>query len=491
MAALALEAIHDWVDDPGVVVSWEPSPSTLSMAQEAVLSALPASYQQAQHLCAYREYAARGAQMARLNIPAWNIAGKCDIGAMTYAINAYVRRHDTYHSRFEFNDTGHIVRRTMRNPDNIKLVPIEHGEMAPEDWQRHVLATPSPLQWDCFRFGVIQRADHFTVYVCIDHLHADALFMAAVFVEIHMMYLALVAGGAPLRLSDAGSYLDYCARQHQYTSALTLASPEVRKWVDFANNNDGTLPRFPLPLGDPFVPFAGALLTVELLDAQESRRFDAVCWEANARFNGGLFACAALAERELTGAETYHVITPTTTRRTPADFMTTGWFTGVVPITVHLDAAACFSDIAFAAQVSFDSGIDSANVPFDRVLELATSELGLKKPRPGVSMLSYLEAGVPPLVPAVVSQWKELQGRVYSDVGAAHQVGMWVNRCASGTTITVAFPDNPIARESVVRYTDALKATCLRVSRGRTALRRPVPVPVIARAYSAFDVAAS
>ena len=34
------------------------------------------------------------------------------------------------------------------------------------------------------------------------------------------------------------------------------------------------------------------------------------------RFIGGVFACAALAERELTGVDTYRVITPTTTRAT-------------------------------------------------------------------------------------------------------------------------------------------------------------------------------
>ena len=488
MVALALEAIHDWVDSPGVVISWDPSPATLAKAQEAPVSAVPASYQQAQHLRAYCEYAAQGAEMARLNIPAWNIAGRCDIRAMTYVINAYLRRHDTYHSRFEFDDAGQIVRRTVRDPGDIKFVPTEHGEMTSADWRDHVMATPSPLQWDCFRFGVIQRADHFTFYVSVDHLHADAMFMGAVFVEIHMMYAALVGGGAPLRLPAAGSYIDYCIRQHQYTSALTLESPEVRAWIEFAQNNGGTLPNFPLPLGDPSVPSAGALLTVELLDEQQSRRFDSVCVEGGARFSGGLFACAALAEHELTGAETYYVITPTTTRSSPEDFMTTGWYTGVVPITVPVDGTS-FCDIARAAQASFDSRADSAHVPFDRVLELATSELRLSKPRPGVPMLSYFEAGLPPLSPAVISQWKELKGRIYSDVGAAHQVGMWVNRLGRGTTITVAFPDNPIARESVLRYLDALKSACVRVARGRTGVRRrSVHVPA---QCAALGVAAS
>ena len=77
-----------------------------------------------------------------------------------------------------------------------------------------------------------------------------------------MMYAALVGGGAPLRLPAAGSYDDYCIRQHEYTSALTLESPEVRAWIEFAENNGGTLPDFPLPFGDPSVPSPGGLLTV-------------------------------------------------------------------------------------------------------------------------------------------------------------------------------------------------------------------------------------
>ena len=487
---VALEAIHDWVDSPGVLVSWDPSPATLAKVREAPISAVPASYQQAQHLRAYCEYAAQGTGMARLNIPAWDIPGQCDIRAMTYVINAYVRRHDTYHSWFEFNDAGHIVRRTICHPGDIKFVPTEHGERTAAQWRHHVLATPNPLQWDCFRFGVIQRADHFTFYMSIDHLHADAMLMGAVFVEIHMMYAALVRGGAPIPLPDAGRYSDYCLRQRQYTSALTIESPEVRAWIEFAENNHGTFPEFPLPLGDLSVPSAGALLTVELLDEQQSDRFESACIAGGARFSGGVFACAALVERQLTGAHTYYVMTPTATRRTPAEFMTTGWFTGLVPITVPV-AETSFSDTARAAQASFDSGVDLAHVPFDRILELAASEFRLRRPQPGVPMLSYLEVS-PPLSPAVISHWNELNGRVYSDVGAAHQVGMWVNRLGKGTTITVAFPDNPVARESVVRYLEALKSVYVRVAEGRGVERHPSPTPPVApRPYATLGVAAN
>jgi hypothetical protein len=33
--------------------------------------------------------------------------------------------------------------------------------------------------------------------------------------------------------------------------------------------------------------------------------------------------------------------------------------------------------------------------------------------------------------------------------------------------MAVFFPDNPIARESVIRYVDAVKSVCVRVAEGR------------------------
>jgi len=465
----ALEPIHDWVDAPGELISWYPSPATLAKANQAPVSDVPASYQQAQHLRAYREHAARKTEMARLTIPAWNITGRCDVRAMTYVINAYLRRHDTYRSRFEFVDDDRVVRRTIANPKDIKFVATEHGEKTVDEWREHILATPGPLQWDCFRFGVIQRADHFTVYMCVDHVHVDAMFMGLAFVEIHMMYAALVGGGAPIPLPPAGSYDHYCVRQREFTSALTLDSPQVRKWINFTEANNGTLPQFPLPLGDPSVPCEGDLVTVQLMDEEESNRFESACTDAGIRFIGGVFAAAALAEHQLTGAETYHVITPTSTRTTHAEMMTTGWFTGIVPVAVPVTATS-FTETARAAQSSFDSGLELAHVPFDRVLELA-SECGIRKPDPGVPMISYLDATLAPLSPAVVAEWNGLNGKIYSELGAAHQIGMWVNRFGNGTSVTVAFPNNPIARESVARYLEAMKSVfvCVVVGRGEMA----------------------
>ena len=93
---------------------------------------------------------------------------------------------------------------------------------------------PSPLQWDCFRFAIIQRADHFTFCVCIDHLHTDATLFSLAYAEIHVMYATVTRGGAPISLPEAGSYHAYCVRQRRHTSALTLESAEVREWIEFS-----------------------------------------------------------------------------------------------------------------------------------------------------------------------------------------------------------------------------------------------------------------
>ncbi|MDF2827299.1 MAG: condensation domain protein [Mycobacterium sp.] len=462
---VAIKAIHDWIGTSGDVVSWHPSPASRAKVAKAPVSDVPVSYQQAQHIRGYLSHLAGGTDMARLNIPAWDMQGQCDVRAMSHVINAYLRRHDTYHSWFEMTDDDQIVRHTVANPRDINFVPTKHGEMAASQWREHVLSTPDPLQWDCFSFGIIQRADHFTFYISIDHVHTDAMFMGIVLVEIHMMYAALAAGSAPIPLPAAGSYDDYCVRQRDYLAALTAETPAVQEWIEFAQHNDGTLPHFPFPLGDPPWSVSGDLLTVRLLDKQQSDRFEAACTAAGARFIGGVFACAAMAQQVLTGSTEYHVITPTTTRQTPEEFQTTGWFTGVVPISVDVDPAS-FGDTARAAQKSFDGRMYMADVPFDRVLELADPELGLHSPPPGVPMVSFLDAGLPPLSASIIAEWERMNGRVFGDARSAYQIGLWVNRGERETTVTVAYPNNPIARESIDRYLEAMTAIYVGVADG-------------------------
>jgi mycolipenoyl-CoA---2-(long-chain-fatty acyl)-trehalose mycolipenoyltransferase / long-chain-acyl-CoA---trehalose acyltransferase len=457
----AFGAIDEWAPDPGSVVCWQPSPASLAKVRQAPINAVPASHQQARHLRNFSDHAARGVDMSRLCIGSWDMPGRCDIRVLTYVINTHLRRHDTYHSWFEFADGDRILRHTVRNPADIQCVPIKHGEMTPEDFREHIVSTPSPLEWDCFRFAIIQRADHFTFCFSIDHLYIDAQFLGAIRMELYLMYTSLLAGGAPPPLPTPGSYADYCVRQHEYTSALTLDSPQVRGWVDFFEQNDGTLPECPVSLGDG----SGScdLMFVRLMDERQTADFESACIAAGGRFSGGVFASAALAQYELTGAETYSGLVACDTRSTRTEFLTIGWFTGFVPITIPVSSSS-FGAAVRAAQQSFDSGKALANVPFSRVLELAP---WLRMPQGRVPLLFHLDASGPPLSTIVKSEWGGSNIKIHHDGGVPARFDLRVNRYEKETHAMVFFPDNPVARESVTRYIETLKSIYLRVAEGR------------------------
>jgi len=130
--------------------------------------------------------------------------GICDIDVMTQAVNAHVRRHDTYHDRFDFGENDEIHRYVIAEPEAITLTPTDHGMMTPPQIRKLLLDTPDPLQWDCFTFGIIQGEDRFTVYIAIDHLRADGMSAGVIFLDIHTTYVTtLQAPRPPLRLRRA------------------------------------------------------------------------------------------------------------------------------------------------------------------------------------------------------------------------------------------------------------------------------------------------
>jgi hypothetical protein len=234
----------------------------------------------------------------------------------------------------------------------------------------------------------------------------------------------------------------------------------VRAWKQFAERNEGSMPAFPLPLGDPSVPAEADIVTVTMLDEQQTSSFESACTAAGARFVGGVLACSALAEHELTGTQTYYGLTPSDTRRTEVDAMTQGWYTGLIPITVPI-AGAAFGDAARAAQVSFDTGMDLAELPYDRILELAPT---LRKPRHDFPVVNFLDAGTAPLSVLLTADLDDLNIGIYSDGRYSYQLCIYVIRVEKETAVAVMFPDNQEAQESVATYLAALKSVFERVA---------------------------
>lgn len=456
---LFVGTVRDWTPEPGRIVSWQPSPASCERAGQAPVSDVPLSAMQEAHLRGFTRYAARGLDYARLVIGSGDEPGRCDIRAMTYVVNSHLRRHTTYHSWFEFADSARIVRHTIADPSCIDFRPTPREAMDTDEWQRFVLSTPDPLQWDCFRFGIIQHRAHFTFFSIVDHLHCDPTIISGLYTEILMTYRALVRGAAPTHLPPPSSHDDFCMRERQLVSELSPESPEVRGWIEFAEDNGGTLPDFPLPLGDLTQPAGGDLLVEQLMDRDQTAAFESLCVAAGARFSGGLFACVALAQYELTGERTYYGLAPIDKRRTVAEFATMGWFTGVVPFTVPVDPTS-FEQTARAAQASFDANLGLANVSYNDVLKLAP---WLRPWGPNCTMVNYMDAGLPPFSATAASHMKEANVRIYCDPRDPAHLYMSVIRLADEVSMWVNFHNNPTARESVTTYLDALKSVFKRI----------------------------
>jgi mycolipenoyl-CoA---2-(long-chain-fatty acyl)-trehalose mycolipenoyltransferase / long-chain-acyl-CoA---trehalose acyltransferase len=113
-----------------------------------------------------------------------------------------------------------------------------------------------------------------------------------------------------------------------------------------------------------------------------------------------------------------------------------------------------------------------ANVPFERVLELAPW-LEQPKLQAGFPVVSFLDAGVAPLSAFVAMELDRLNAGVHEDGGIPARVCVWVNRLPEETSVTVFLPDNPVAHDSVTQYLAAMRSIYVRVAQGRSVARAP------------------
>lgn len=435
----------------------------MASAEAAALSPVPPSYEQAQHLRAYQACVARQEDMARLLIFVWDETGQCDLEIMGELITAHVQRHDTYHSRFTLIDDV-IQRHALADPGPLQMVATTLGVTTSEEWQIHIGNTPSPLSWDCFRFGVLQRSTGFTCFASIDHLHADSSAISLLMTEIQARYRLAIHGQTLPALRPAGRYLDYCTAQRERAAAMTLTNAKVSEWISFLYRNGGRMPRFPLPLDVLEDRCRSEHVHLNLLDASAMNAFESACKISGVRIIGGLLASAALAERELTGETHYSVVTPSSTRKSPKSYRMSGWCMGLVPIDFSVDRLS-FADAALRAQHNFDDRLDLASLPIERVLELAASSPNISPAATGGVMLSFMDMERFPMDSHMPQAWHEANGRVFINQGMAAQVAIWFFRTQRGLSLTMAYPQNAVARSSMHRYVEELKIILRQVAK--------------------------
>ncbi|MEV6335258.1 condensation domain-containing protein [Nocardia vinacea] len=448
--------IDEWNPAPGRLITWVAAPESVARAALAPVYPAPPSHQQEQYLRLADRHAAADFRYSGLCLVTAEIPmGDLDRDAMTRVINAFLLRHDTFRTWFDIDSDG-TVRRRLVAPEVVDFVPIDYGHLDDaEAIREHVQkTTPGPFQWDCFTFGAIEHGESTTVYLAVDHLHTDGLGQYLSCFDLAHLYAQQV-WSAVEDLPPAASYLDYCIMERQYTAAMTLASHGVRKWLELIRGNDGELPSFPLGLGKRTDGYnRSAHRSITLMDEDDARRFEEICRENDAEFVGGVFAAAALAERELVDSDYYFGMTPISTRTSPAERASVGWYVSLVPVAFPIGTSS-FARAVTIAQRAYENGIRLAPTSFHRVLELLPADTDIKA-GPGWStpMISYVDAR------DFIGHefFGEVRGGVYANRAASEEVLVWINRLPAGTSLSVIYPDTPVAHESVDRYVSAMRA---------------------------------
>lgn len=451
--------IDEWEPAPGRLLSWVAAPESIARAAQAPVHPAPPSHQQEQYLRAADRNAAADFRYSGLCLVTAEVPELLDREAMTRAINAFLLRHDTFRTWFDISASGAVVRHLVP-AEAVEFVPVDNGEIDnAEAIRQHIQkTTPGPFQWDCFSFGAIEHSGSTTLYLAVDHLHTDGVAQYISCFDLAQLYARETGTDIELPVQPA-RFLDYCAREREHSDRLTAATPGVRKWLELVRGNDGELPSFPLDLGKRLDGYnRSAHRTVALFDEQEARRFEQACQAGGAEFAGGIFAVAALTERELTGGDYYFGMTPISTRGSVAEMASVGWYVTLVPVAFPVAANAAFARTVTRAQRAYDSGLRLTSVSFHRVLELAADHTGIAVPPGWVTpMISYVDAREF----AGSELYDELRGGVYANRAASEEVLIWINRLPAGTSLSVIYPDTPVAHESVDRYVAVMKSVFL------------------------------
>ncbi len=403
---------------------------------------------------------------------AFDVPGSLDVGALGWAFEYLIDRHDTLRSAFVSTTTG--VERVLYGPGSIEMKQSARSAFSSTSTLRDHLRTSLELHCDTRRFPSytcfgIDRPDTSTVLCAFDHANVDAMSIAVVVDEIHALYDAhrRCPSNPEVDLPPVGGFVEYC-RIEATEPLVNPADERMAAWSNFLLDCGGTTPRFPFDLGVAEGETAVQATTVDtLLDASQTFHFEQLC----ARFGAGLFAgvVAAIAQAVagIGGPDHVPFLFPLHTRHRPQFSRALGWFTTNAPMTVPVGAD--LPDTIRAAHSAFRSALPLSTVPIPQVLANLGDAFTLS--RQDVFMVSYID-------------YTKVEGHERFDESNAHHISnatvsddaqFWISRTRSGLALRSRFPDTAVARSVMTAFVDELVAL-LRASTANAGIGAQTPL---------------
>ncbi|MEU6131066.1 condensation domain-containing protein [Saccharopolyspora sp. NPDC047091] len=457
--------IADYSVRPGEAARWCVSPPD---GAEPEPDPRPPSHLQQAHVRARAEQGAT-------SDPSWlavgfDLDGPLDEPAWRTALLDWLDRHETLRSALR--PDGDEVRRHTWEPGRLTVSRTGLGTFrdpaeASDALRELFNARTDPTSWPSFAFVTVSRADSCTVCLAFDHGNVDGYSILLVLHEIRELYLAARGGRAAdlPAVAEIGSYVDFCAREREYTDGFERSDEPVARWAEFLADCGGAPPGFPLPAGAPFAADGSRQhgLCEWLVDADGAAAFEQACRRnGGSAFSGALAALALAAARPgaADAPDRFRALLLLHTRSARSWARSVGWFVGLAPVELALPVGVTAAgaagvpdgvdllDLLPSAGAALRRAKPLSTVPVPKVAELLGVEL------PPRFVVSYMDLRSSPGSRC----WAESNARaLHAPASSADEVYLWVMRSVEGIYVTSRFPGADQADAAVREYVARLR----------------------------------
>jgi GNAT superfamily N-acetyltransferase len=389
---------------------------------------LPVSFDQRRHVLAGDRAGSWMAISFRLDAPVPR-------DALAEAWLAVIARHGTLRSVFVPGDDEP----TLHEVDVLSGSWIEHpvapGQAVNDALKDQLDSACTPYSAPSHRLSVLETAEGPTIVIAADHSHVDMWSMLVIVRDL-LTALADARVGRPSSLAEAPPFADHSAALRDRPAA---PDDVHRRWREILDRSGGTMPRFPLPLGEP-TPHPERVEVRDVLGVDDSAAFSAQAGADGVSTLTLAVSAMTAVTRELAGAS-LRAVFPVHSRYEPTWHDSVGWFiTNSVLESGDPDPRACAAAIKEAVQLG--------SWPLEEILR----PWGGMPEAPGMFAISWLDLRrLPVRVDAAGLEAQYVSASIRTD-----GVMLWFILDERGLHLRCRYPDTADARTHVGTWLDLL-----------------------------------
>jgi GNAT superfamily N-acetyltransferase len=392
---------------------------------------LPVSFDQRRHVRAGDRAGSWMAISFRLDAPVPR-------DALAEAWLAVIARHGTLRSVFVRGDDGEpALHEVDVSAGGWTEHPIAPGQAVNEALRDQLDAACTPYAAPSHRLSVLETATGPTIVIAADHSHVDMWSMLVIVRDL-LTALADATAGRTSTLVTAPAFSEH--------SAALVDRPRApddvhRRWGEILDRSGGTMPRFPLPLGEP-VPHPERVEVRDVLDVDDSSAFSAQAQADGVSTLTLAVSAMTAVTRELAGTS-LRAVFPVHSRYETTWHDSVGWFiTNSVLESGDPDPQACAAAIKEAVQLG--------SWPLEDILR----PWGGMPEGPGMFAISWLDLRrLPVRVDAAGLEAQYVGASIRTD-----GVMLWFILDERGLHLRCRYPDTTDARTHVGAWLDLLVA---------------------------------